>query len=382
MSFCSQCGNKLEDGDRHCPQCGQTVDLTAARPVTPNIPPGANVQQPYPNTPPGPNAQPPYPNTPPGSNVQQPYPNARQYYQQPPMPQNAWYPPPPPPPSRKKSPVAVIVIIIAAVVLILLVGLVAVIGFLSYADYSAFESGIDPYPTYPAAQSSAPSDTWEDTDEEEDNADDTYDALALINEANKQFAPAPQYEYLGIAYFLDDEDYPRDSYVPYGTDTEFSEHQVYSKNHGVSIQLSLTREYADAKEALDNFPASTSFPASISNMPDDLEVYDLGGGTADNNTVGASLSGIVGTNEDGSEALYLMVAYADIRDDGYYMIGYIIIYASEYDDETALLLEEINDCYAITLPTDLETIQRIVTEKEKITFKDNVPVHTNQNSSL
>ena len=179
----------------------------------------------------------------------------------------------------------------------------------------------------------------------------------LRNLANSQFGLVEPYQYFGIAYYLDEENRLRDSYIPFGAETDFQLGSTYSKNHGVSIKVYMTREYTDAKDALNHLSAGAI-------ATDNKEITDMklteGGNTFDNDTVGFRYMNIYGKDEEGNEVGYSHISYADIRDEGYYMIAIITLYGPEFDEDTPIMMEELQDIYGLALPGTLEDILNFV----------------------
>ena len=171
----------------------------------------------------------------------------------------------------------------------------------------------------------------------------------LIKTANEFFGPS-EYQYLGSALYLDEDGIPRDAYVPCDGETDFQLHRVTGRNHGVAITTWVTRDYADGRDAVERL---TGKPPMADTLSSDIFVSDIY--TADNDTIGIRFYAIFDP-----AGTYVQMVYADIRDDGYYMISLIDLYGPEYDSETAALIEEINDCYSFNLPTEAARLENFI----------------------
>lgn len=158
------------------------------------------------------------------------------------------------------------------------------------------------------------------------------------------FAKAPEYDHLGIAYMNDHTGTLRDAYVPYGGNISLEDNRLQTTSHGVSMMIM--------------FKNSASASAAVQSVKDEIsedsEASSIGSITweeiqsADNDTVAVCpFTYEVGFN--GQTHRVNCLIYADIKENAY-MTMWLEYAPSLADDDTANLLAEIEDCYAITFP--------------------------------
>lgn len=178
----------------------------------------------------------------------------------------------------------------------------------------------------------------------------------VLDQINEGFTLAPEYEYVGIAYFMDEEGNPRDGYIPMGTDTVFTESDVYAKNHGVSCKVQLTREYENAQELLND-----CINGDIQLSGDDIQdiLFREGGNVAEDKTMGIRYYCVAGNDSAGNPNAYMKFFYADIKDDGYYLLAEFIFYGPEFDEDTAALITELSDAYGVNFPQTQEDMKML-----------------------
>lgn len=358
MYQCTNCGANIPEGQAACPNCGAPTGNFA-----PNTAPQPQPQPVYYTNPSQPQPQ---PQQPPNGYYQQPQGGG---FNQPPYPgaPGSQLPPPPTAAMRQKKSRAPLVIFLVIISLLVVV----YFAFLGFGMFLAI------------TQSGATETFWEEFSKEynrysdEDNftysmpelknpsslpafgsesgSTDYFDSESIGKSNNQFFAPAPEYTYLGKAFLLDSDNLLRDAYIPYGEDTHFLADIVRSKNHGVSIEVTLTKDFANAKEALENVN-NYSFDFFDENI-DSSSIADLGISTMDNDTVGLRVWVAKSADANGNPAYAMDIVYADIRDNGYYMMAVIQVNTLEFDDSTSALMDEVNDAYALTIPSTIADIE-------------------------
>lgn len=183
------------------------------------------------------------------------------------------------------------------------------------------------------------------------------------NRAN--FALAPEYNYVAIGYFTDDDLIPRDAYIPYSEPPIFGEGYIQSINHGISVKVWVSKEYDNAKSALmalKAMPTSITLAGAPHADLQDTQCYELGGSTYDNDTVGSYEFACRATPAQGDPLYILSVKYADIRGNGYYMLAELDFDSSSFDEQTPMLAAELSDAYGLRLPSSAQEIQTLITE--------------------
>ena len=173
-----------------------------------------------------------------------------------------------------------------------------------------------------------------------------------ITEDNYQllFAPAPGYDYIGIAYMKVPEGYGRfaDAYLPYGGTLEYLEggYAVRGTAHGMAVYETILQvgegdTAEDAMELLiDRYKKQAAFYG--------VTEWELSDGDYYPEYDVVVLTGLA-TNADSGET-YATVLYTETRGGGYYFGAMITYIPSQFDEKQPELLLELSDVFALVLP--------------------------------
>lgn len=174
-----------------------------------------------------------------------------------------------------------------------------------------------------------------------------------LTEDNYQllFQPARNegYEHMGVAYYKAPEDRYGpdaflDAYLPYGGELVYSEdgHTVTAAAHGMEVTQTMAYSAEGARAVVD-----AAYQAMVDAGVDFYEsgVYD----TQYSESYDIAYKQVTYFSEDGLNAR-VAVLYADTREEGWYLSAQITYLPEEMDEEYPLLLEELRDVFALTLP--------------------------------
>lgn len=157
------------------------------------------------------------------------------------------------------------------------------------------------------------------------------------------------YEYVGVAYYRAPEDRYGpdaflDAYLPYGGEPVYSEdgRTVSASAHGMEVTQTMAYSAEGAKAVVD-----AAYQAMVDAGVDFYQegVYD----TQYSERYDIAYKQVTYFTEDGEKAR-VAVLYADTREEGWYLSAQITYLPEEMDQDYPLLLEELRDVFALTLP--------------------------------
>lgn len=160
-------------------------------------------------------------------------------------------------------------------------------------------------------------------------------------EYDSRMIPAPEYHYLGIAYYTDSNGNQRDAYLPLGNQLEVGNGMISSSAHGIYLANTITPDDVTAQQIIQE--ATDSLILSIeAGGYTLLESSDI---IVENNGLTAICYFVYQTDQPEPVTT---IAYADIKEGGYLMAA-ITIDPNAADEYTDLLFEEIQKAYAFSL---------------------------------
>lgn len=179
------------------------------------------------------------------------------------------------------------------------------------------------------------------------NAEQT---LSITTENYQQlFALAPEYQYIGIAYYKAPEGRFAsasftDAYIPYGEKRSYPNdgYAVEVEAHGMRVFHTNVRTDGNAQDVVDQaYQKMIDDGVNVYQDFQDETYYDK------NYDIAAKQ---IAFFEDNKTKPRIAILYADTRGNGYYVFAQITYLPEQYDDAHDALLEELRDVFAINLP--------------------------------
>lgn len=173
-----------------------------------------------------------------------------------------------------------------------------------------------------------------------------------ITEENYQtlFAPAPEYDWVGVAYMKAPENYGAfvDAYLPYGGSIAYRDegHAVLGTAHGISVLERVFEAGASATAETSMEDLALYYQAMLEENGETLDVLGEVQYHAEYDIAVQQARAVSG---DG-QSEYNAILYSDTRGGGYYFQAIIFYLPEQFDGDTAALLEELGDVFGMVLP--------------------------------
>lgn len=158
------------------------------------------------------------------------------------------------------------------------------------------------------------------------------------------YHPAPEYEMIGVGYFVDEEQNVRDAYLPYGGEIALGPNLVMAANHGAAVSITF-QKFDSASAALETYVGPFEDALRADGTCKNIRVGEIH--TEDNDTIG--FCAIAYEIEYNGNHEVKMLFYADVRQDGYLLAKFEFV-PDGFDDQTEMLVRELEDCYALKIP--------------------------------
>lgn len=173
-----------------------------------------------------------------------------------------------------------------------------------------------------------------------------------ITEENYQtlFAPAPEYDWVGVAYMKAPENYGAfvDAYLPYGGSIAYRDegYAVLGTAHGISVLERVFEAGALATAETSMEDLALYYQAMLEENGETLEALGAVQYHAEYDVAVQQARAVSGDGVHESSA----VLYSDTRGGGYYFQAVIVYRPEQFDGGTAALLEELGDVFGMVLP--------------------------------
>ncbi len=175
--------------------------------------------------------------------------------------------------------------------------------------------------------------------------------MVLVTEENYQqlFALAPEYQYIGIAYYKAPEGRFAsgsftDAYIPYGDKISYPNdgYAVEAEAHGMRVFHTNVKTDGNAQDVVDQaYQKMIDDGMNVSQDHSSETYYDK-----DHDIAAKQIAFF----EDNGTNPRIAVLYADTRGNGYYIFAQITYLPEQYDDTHDALLEELRDVFSMNLP--------------------------------
>lgn len=186
--------------------------------------------------------------------------------------------------------------------------------------------------------------------EQEESGGDAGQMVSITKENYQQlFALAPEYQYIGIAYYKAPEgrfasDQFTDAYIPYGDKISYPNdgYAVEVEAHGMRVFHTNVRTDGNAQDVVDQaYQKMIDDGMNVSQDYSKETYYDKDYDIATKQ---------IAFFEDNGTKPRIAILYADTRGNGYYVSAQITYLPEQYDDAHDALLEELRDVFAVKLP--------------------------------